>query len=292
MMIMKLKIIIGKELNYLKYLINTPNGIVEEIILNPKLLWDPIAIDNLNNGYLIKKIFGKERSLIMYDNIKIIWDPIIWPPSIDTLWFTKILIENRYIKKRNTDRLLDLGCGTGFLGLYFGKMIKNLDYVILSDINYVACSISKINSKLNKISNKVKIICGDRFSFFKERNITFDCILCTPPYIPYYPNTKNKKMTAFSGTYLLRTSISQGGNYSNELVLLYSNIAEYEVQKELKKINVKSEILSTCQFPFRVPNILFNESWLKYLIEKRNLRKIEKSEYKYWHKLIIRKIEY
>lgn len=88
---------------------------------------------------------------------------------------TKLLIENMVI--RNTDTVLDLGCGYGVLGLTAAK-IASLGKVYLVDNDQRAINFAKINSLLNKIEN-TEIIISDGFQ--NVPSVLFDVILSNPP---------------------------------------------------------------------------------------------------------------
>jgi len=92
---------------------------------------------------------------------------------------TKLLADNMQI--RSNDKVLDLGCGIGIIGIVASTITKN--EVICTDINERACSIAeknaeKINPEAYK-SGRIKIKCGDMFSHLKGEK--FDVILLNPP---------------------------------------------------------------------------------------------------------------
>lgn len=76
------------------------------------------------------------------------------------------------------DRMLDLGCGAGLVGIY-GAKISSEKNVVMCDIDPEAVRISRENSHLNGL-NEVKIYLSDGFSGFNEKD--FSLILCNPPY--------------------------------------------------------------------------------------------------------------
>jgi len=84
---------------------------------------------------------------------------------------TKVLIGNMQIKK--DDKVLDLGCGIGIVGIVASEKTKNL--VILTDINKRAVKLAKLNSK--GIRN-IKVKQGNMFEKIKEK---FNVILLNPP---------------------------------------------------------------------------------------------------------------
>lgn len=76
------------------------------------------------------------------------------------------------------DKILDLGCGYGFVGIYASKIIgyKN---IVMSDISDDAIELSKYNAVLNG-SEDISIVKSDCLNNIKEEN--FSLILSNPPY--------------------------------------------------------------------------------------------------------------
>ena len=84
-----------------------------------------------------------------------------------------LLINNCIIKEKN--KILDLGCGYGIIGLSLLLTIKNIE-VVFSDINERALKITKENLKLNNVTGN--LIQSNSFEKIKE---SFDVILLNPP---------------------------------------------------------------------------------------------------------------
>ena len=72
-------------------------------------------------------------------------------------------------------KVLDLGCGYGFIGIYLKKKYPNID-LYQSDINERALNLCKMNCATNEITSTV--VYSDAFS---NLNITFDNIILNPP---------------------------------------------------------------------------------------------------------------
>ena len=84
---------------------------------------------------------------------------------------TKILIETVQIHPE--DRLLDVGCGYGAIGISLSFFCCS---VVMADINERACRLAKENVRLNKVSNTY-VVCG-RLSCLQ---CSFDVIVTNPP---------------------------------------------------------------------------------------------------------------
>ncbi|MBS3114556.1 class I SAM-dependent methyltransferase [Candidatus Woesearchaeota archaeon] len=86
---------------------------------------------------------------------------------------TLILAENMIIEKNN--KVLDLGCGVGILGIVAAKLFDA--NIIMSDINKRAVMLAKMNIKINNI--KAEIYQGSLYE--KIKNNDFDVVLSNPP---------------------------------------------------------------------------------------------------------------
>lgn len=86
---------------------------------------------------------------------------------------TLLLIESVPVDK--DDRILDLGCGYGVIGIVFAKYARK---VLMTDINERAVGLARINVKLNGLTN-TDITAGDLYDSVK--GLKFDKIACNPP---------------------------------------------------------------------------------------------------------------
>lgn len=86
---------------------------------------------------------------------------------------TEVLIT--YAEVKGTERMLDLGCGYGPVGIAMKRAYPDLD-VLCTDINQRAVLLTKQNAKSNKVVLKART--SDGYEKIKEH---FDLILLNPP---------------------------------------------------------------------------------------------------------------
>lgn len=89
------------------------------------------------------------------------------------------LVLNQFDKKSKLN-ILDLGTGSGVIGITLSKFYPN-SLITISDISPKALKVANKNIKKHKVSN-VNSIESNWFSGFKEEKF-FDLILTNPPYI-------------------------------------------------------------------------------------------------------------
>ncbi len=92
---------------------------------------------------------------------------------------TQLLIETMDLT--NSDRVLDLGCGIGVIGIVAASIIISPNsQVVLTDINRRAINLTKSNLKKNYIKN-AETRWGDLYEPVKGDKGTFDVIITNPP---------------------------------------------------------------------------------------------------------------
>ena len=77
-----------------------------------------------------------------------------------------------------SDKVLDMGCGYGVVGILAAKLIGQ-ENVAMCDISEAAVTQAKINAELNGVPN-IKIKISDGFSEIQDNGFTL--ILSNPPY--------------------------------------------------------------------------------------------------------------
>lgn len=96
--------------------------------------------------------------------------PGVYPPSTDSY----ILIESLDVE--GSEKVLDMGCGTGIISLHLAK--KGCE-VVAVDIDERAVENTILNAKLNNVA--IKVFKSNLFDKIKEK---FDIIVFNPPYLP------------------------------------------------------------------------------------------------------------
>ena len=102
--------------------------------------------------------------------------PEVYEPSDDTF----LMLKN--IKIRNGENVLDMGTGSGIIGIHSAKLGAN---VTSADINPYAVKLAKKNAGLNNVD--IKVVESDLFEGIKGK---FDVIVFNPPYLPTSKNER------------------------------------------------------------------------------------------------------
>ena len=127
-----------------------------------------------------------------------------------------------------SDKILDLGCGYGIVGILAGKL-KGQENIIMCDISECAVKQAKINAKLNQVSN-IDIRLSDGFQNIPENDFTL--ILSNPPYHTDFSVEKQFieggfKKLALGGKLIMVTKRLDW--YKNKLISIFGGVKIHKV---------------------------------------------------------------
>ena len=128
----------------------------------------------------------------------------------------------------NKDKLLDLGCGYGVVGIYAAKTI-GVSNVIMSDIDKKCIQISKKNAELNGVCG-IKIIQSNGFANIYDKDFTL--ILSNPPYhadfsVPKHFIEKGFNRLQIGGRLFMVTKRRDW--YKNKIVAIFGGVRIIEI---------------------------------------------------------------
>lgn len=268
-------------------------------VSEPRLLWDREKIRDLEHSDIIKDLFGEE-TLIRYDGLEFTWSDPIFPPAIDNYHLLEALDEEGYFD-REYDRILDIGCGTGFLGILFCRKAQGVGEAVLTDIHTHAVDLAKKNAKQNDVNPTFR--CGPGWNPIETPG--FDLALLNPPYIPRPPEGSSGldglpdprfrlQYAGWLDTDGLIPEIVRGApDYDvASLVLVYPNFRETEVEQAIEETGTRLRILSTHWTPMRIPPIASDEGWVNHLVDLGLEEWSENEFYDYRYEAKIAEIDY
>lgn len=107
------------------------------------------------------------------------------PDVLDPRCDSEILIEQaqNHLPKQAPLKMLDLGCGSGCLGLAFLRQFKNAKGIAV-DISPAALRVAQTNAVNNNLTHRIRFVASSWASTLRTN--TFDVILANPPYIPTF----------------------------------------------------------------------------------------------------------
>ena len=266
-------------------------------IKKPELLWDcicksPTETDHENcrihshkNGEVITKNFSKNVK-IKYGDFEFYWRNLdsIWPPSIDSFFFVENIIKNTDIINNPAHKIhsvLDIGSGTGFLGIILTCLIKGVKKLYLSDWTTTSYLYSTLNwhhnikehSDKKNISYNFLIAANTYWDYLNDiiqRKSKFDLVVCNPPYLPIpeeFHELRTEETTA--GTELLEHVIQRSKDLGKITIIQFSHLAEESAQKAARKSKIILKPIGKQKLvPFRVPYALKNKKYMDWLLDE------------------------
>ena len=164
--------------NILKFALKKPSSF---FISNQKTTIDKIQ-EELISSILKKRIKSEPLAYILNE-----WDFYgetfyLDKNSLIPRQDTELLIDlvlKKYDKESKLN-ILDLGTGSGVIGITLSKLYPN-SMITISDISSKALNVANKNIKNHNVSN-IRSLESDWFNSFKEKEL-FDLILTNPPYI-------------------------------------------------------------------------------------------------------------
>ncbi|CAL4326390.1 16S rRNA (guanine(1207)-N(2))-methyltransferase RsmC [Buchnera aphidicola] len=138
-------------------------------------------IDNAKHSILMTGLLERKKKFILEDFFKThVWENfsikslpgVFGNKKIDE--GSKLLVST--FSKNITGKILDVGCGTGFLSVSLLHRAPNV-MITLIDNNIVALKCSEATLDINKLSGRV--LCSDFYSNISEK---FDLIISNPPF--------------------------------------------------------------------------------------------------------------
>ena len=181
-------------------------------------------------------------------DFKVTPDVLIPRPETETLVEHAIEWAKKNLKEKEEIKILDLGCGSGCIGLTMAYELTNAK-VHLVDVSEKALAVAKENSVSLEVDQRCIFTLGDASELASKIDSQFDLILANPPYIsPEDPEVEvnvkkyepQKALFAANGTSLLKawsklyaSKLSQPGLVMMEMGYKQGS----EMQKYFEELN-------------------------------------------------------
>lgn len=278
------------------------NGEVVLPMPGAKLLWDcccrggghkspecRIHADPMGN--FVTKLFRNRLVRIQWGEMTFLWRwcPELWPPSVDAFFFMECL-EKAGVTNAKAQTVLDVGSGTGFLGIALAKLNPNIKTVVLSDWLLTPALFGQLNWRLNAPQDSAASVTS-RVALYTEPPNTacgrFDLVVCNPPYLPSLPGSEEMGLesTVF-GTDLLEHVIQRAKTLGERVFVQYSHLAESEAKRAAGAVGVTLKTIgSKKDVPFRVPHAFNQPKYIESLVRERKLRRSKGRGHLYFHDL-------
>ena len=225
---------------------------LNDIVSDEKISLYKRLIEARVNNYPLQYILGD----VVFYGYKFYINENVLIPRFETEGLVEQVLN--FIDKHfiNGAKVIDLGCGSGVIGITLNKKNNNLDVTCL-DISMDALEVCKKNA--DELQSNVKIICGDMLDSTNEK---YDVIVSNPPYIKtdeevedivknnepsialyagedglyYYDKILRKAKDVLNDKFLIAFEIGMTqGNDIKSLVNKYLDNVEVEILKDLSE---------------------------------------------------------
>ncbi len=277
------------------------------VIRKPVLLWDcsclPDELGQLlrNQGHQPSRcrIHGHTRGKelmdltttefvqLRYGKAKICWRQSrqFWPPSIDSV----IMLRN--LSKANiegADSVLDLGCGSGILGISLALKHPSVRRLVMADWLLSPLIHAIVNAEVNLHSQALS--CEILIGMFDDWPRTaalgpIDVLVSTPPYLPVAEGFDAiRKESPVAGTELMRFIICT--RLARTTFLTVSSLVEEELKALAEAHDTEVQVIGDpVPVPFRVPIALRTPQYIMALLGSGRLEFRPKDRYPLWHRI-------
>jgi HemK-related putative methylase len=101
----------------------------------------------------------------------------VYPPSEDTFFIFDAL--DFFFNSLKFEVVAEPCTGSGLVSIKIASLGAHL---LASDLNFVACYVTKENLKKNTLYYNVDVVCGNVLDFVRKESLSY--VVCNPPYLP------------------------------------------------------------------------------------------------------------
>ncbi len=253
-------------------------------------LHDPVLMTDLHKVAQLEprvrdtvaKLYESPKKTTRYDSAELVFEqaryPGVWGPNIDTLLMCRTL---RRAGLEDIRFAVEVGCGSGFIGLFLLKHAPRLQKLTMLDINPRAVACAR-----DALSDPRAEFVQERGELWLQQN-KVDLLVCNPPYVP---RPKSLADNAYEGIDLLAFFILHGAQFllpGGRIFVNSSSVADNLLAPLWQRSSLRHAEVDHMEVPLKVLNILNNPEWMEYLVRQQGLQLHRKRGYDVWHTIKI-----
>jgi hypothetical protein len=251
------------------------------------------------NGTVLTEIYKTGVILTNYDDHRVIWQRSreVWPPTVDSFVMCRNLMEDGVLTY-DYRSVLDLGCGTGFIGLYLGYRNPGVREIRLADWLLTPLLYSMMSWELDarRHPNKtIEPLLGLNTSWLaSDRRVgDVDVCVCNPPYLPSFDEFPEIKLHhTVGGTDLLEHVIERSTDIARETYINFSDMALPEAEAAADRSGkTLREIGEPYDVPFTVPQAFLCDGYVDRLAADDRIFTKDEGGYQWWHRIRTYRVE-
>lgn len=166
------------------------------------------------------------------NGIKLIVPQNVLLPPTDWKW--NLLAQTVLMEVKETDKVLDMGTGSGIQAIFAASKSKD---VIAVDLNPFAVACAKMNVELNGLSSRVKVLESNLFENVEGK---FNLIIFDPPFRWTKPRDTWEICSADEGYVTLQTFLSKVRDYlaiNGRVLMFFGTSGDLAYFKQLIRKN-------------------------------------------------------
>ena len=270
-----------------------PDGVIPEAQTTRVSKEIPCPIHGHPAGKALTQVYRSQLRLISFGGTSVLFktSPEFWPPTIDSFMMYQNLVDDGILGKHYRS-VLDLGCGTGFLGIHLGLNNPHIRTIYLADWLLTPLVYCMMSWKLNRPpDDKITMhpLLGLNLDWVPRGSAArhFDLCVCNPPYLPARKEFPEITIHhTVGGTELLEEVIRKGTELARATYVNFSDIAIDEAQLAADRSGKRLEQVGrSLRVPFTVPQAFNYPDYIKHLVDENRLIEDEESRYRYWHNI-------
>lgn len=245
------------------------------------------------NGDRLTEIYRTGLILTTYDGHSVIWrrSPEVWPPTIDSFVMCRNMWEDG-VFSRDHRTVLDLGCGTGFLGLYLGYRNSSVQEIRLADWLLTPLIYAMMSRELDPTRRPdlaIVPLLGLNTSWMmgKVSPMQVDMCVCNPPYLPSFDKFPEIGLHhTVGGTELLVHLIEKSASIAKETYINFSDMALPEANAAAARYGRRlREVGKPLTVPFTVPQAFRYPGYIDRLASEARILPRDQTGYRWWHNI-------
>ena len=285
-------------------------------IEKPLLLWDCSCLPNELSRVLKRRghnlsrctihshpgavelmdLTSREFVELRFQNVSILWRQSmqLWPPSIDSV-LTYRNLQMAGVLETGAESILDLGCGTGVLGVSLARNNPSVRRVGFADwlLTPLLCSTLNAKHNLGSLQLKWQMHLGMFDDWIGAPSaVPYDLLVCTPPYLPQAKGFDSVwAESPVGGTELLNFLLCN--RIAKNTYVTISTLVHDEAKRAAKEHHVSMEAIGNpVAVPFRVPAALRSTTYITSLLDSGRLKFRPKNRYPLWHRIMTFKLTF
>ena len=162
---------------------------------------------------------------------------------------TDAILLSDFTKIKPGESVVDLCCGNGIIPLILTAKYKPC-HIIGIELQECSAALAEKSIELNKLTDKITIICDDLKNAKKHINKTVDVVTCNPPYTEWgggYLNESDSKMIARHEIYCKLEDIFRSVNdilkFGGRFYMVHKSERLAEIISTAKKYNLEPKEL-------------------------------------------------